>query len=132
MGMFGELVQIVPRIIVALDYRRTIRRKAHIPADIADLRHYECSLCTHLADLVPHRELKALDGGSCLRMMCEQILALVYCVIRYLTGLLVHGGRHASAVEVIDRMSVVAEPDTCAGNMDLSFWIVTTLTVLIA
>ena len=121
MGMFGKLIQVVARIIIALDYRRTIRRKAHVPSDIADLRHYERSLCAHLADLVPHRELKALDGGTCLRVMREKVLALVYRVIRYLTGLLIHGSCHASAVEVIDSVSVVAEPYAGAGDVDFAF-----------
>ena len=40
MGMFGQLIKIVARIIVALDYCGTIRSETYIPADITDLGHY--------------------------------------------------------------------------------------------
>ena len=52
--------------------------------------------------------------------MRKQILALIDCVIGDLTGLLIHWRSHSAAVEIIDRMTVIAESYAGTGNMDFA------------
>ena len=113
MGMLRELIKVMSLIILALYYCRTFGRKADIPSDIADLGYDECRLGAHFAYFIPHREYKALDCSARLRMVSKQVLALIDCVIGDLTGLFIHGGSHSAAVEVIDRMTVIAESYAC-------------------
>ena len=120
MGVFRQLVKIMTGIIIAFNNGRTVGSKTYVPSNISDLGHNERSFRAHLADLVPHREDKTLDGGTCLGMMREKVLALINSVIRYLAGLLIHRGCHSAAVEVINRVPVIAEPYTSARNMDLT------------
>ena len=118
--MLRELVQIVTRIVIALDDNRSVRRNADVPADKTDLRNDHGSLRAHLQNLIPHREYEALKDSPCHGMLLVKNLSLINREIRDLTGLLINGRGHAAAVEVIHAVAVVAESAASAGDVDLT------------
>ena len=108
------------RIVVTFNDNGTIGRNAYVPADKTDLRNYHSRLCTHLKDLIPHRENESLKYGTCHGVLLIKDLGLIYGEIRDLSGLLINGSRHAAVVEVINTVTVIAESAAGTCNVHLA------------
>ena len=119
--MFRELVKVMTGIVITLNDHGSVRRKADVPADKTDLRNDHCRLGAHLYYLIPHRENKALKHGTCHGVLLVKDLGLIYREISDLTGLLINGRSHASVVEIINAVAVIAESAAGTGHMDLAF-----------
>ena len=101
-----KLIDIVAGIVVALDQQRPVIGHAHVPAYNADLRHDLACALYKRDDLVPKRDLEALNGHAGQGMHVVQMPGLIQRRVDYLAPVLLYGHDHAAVIEVIDILAV--------------------------